>query len=273
MAYIYKITNNINSKVYIGQTIKSVSERFSQHQYTARKIIENPKLPQENRRFNMPIARAMAKHGIDNFFIEVVEECSLEQLDEKEIYWIHFFHSYDPQFGYNATLGGQLTRENVHISEANDIIKAFNEGKSIRELKEIFHHKDATILTLLRYYGAINDQTQLTNGRYISLPLQQLVIDLYKESHSIQSVADKTIFGVDMIKSILQSNGIAINRYLQIAQYDMNDNLIHVYNSQSEAGRMMAEQYHCSAKGAANHISECCRDKRKTAVGFKWSFY
>ena len=87
---IYKITNKLNGKPYIGQTTQKLKVRFRAH-----------------RRENTYIGRAMLKYGIENFMIEVVEECDTpEQLNEREIFWIAFFNCKRPN-GYNLTDGGE----------------------------------------------------------------------------------------------------------------------------------------------------------------------
>jgi len=278
LAYVYKITNTINNKVYIGQTTKSISERFSQHKYTAQRIVTDPNLPKDNRRFHMPIAIAMAKHGIENFNIEIVEECHPEQLDEKEIYWIQFYQSYDMKFGYNATLGGSLTKNYITKEKADEIIRKFNEGDSLHKLADYFHLGESTILILLRQYGEIGDQSELIGGRYIPYSQQQLVIDLYQKGNSLRSVAAKSAFGRDMVRSILTANDIRIRssselHTKEVAQYDLDDNLVAIHPSQSAAGRAMAEQYGYSAHAVANAISKCCINQRSNAYGFKWLFW
>ena len=98
MGYIYKITNLINQKIYIGKTIDSIYNRFSKHKYEA---IYHPER-------TSPLHAAIRKYGPDNFIIEKVEECNNEILSERERYWIKFYNSYeDKNVGYNATPGGE----------------------------------------------------------------------------------------------------------------------------------------------------------------------
>lgn len=92
MGYIYKITNNINGNVYIGQTTGTIEKRFNEHKRDAIKGCQ------------YALHRAMRKYGIDNFSIEEIEECLAEELNDREIYWISFYDSYYQ--GYNMTIGG-----------------------------------------------------------------------------------------------------------------------------------------------------------------------
>lgn len=76
MAYIYKITNKINGKVYIGKTIHSIETRWNQH------IYESKKQRYECR----PLYDAFNKYGIENFTIEEIDRCSANDASDYEIY-------------------------------------------------------------------------------------------------------------------------------------------------------------------------------------------
>lgn len=100
MGYIYKITNNINENIQIGQTNISVEERFKAHCYCS----FNHRQTKGKDEYYYPIHQAIRKYGVENFSVEILEECSQELLNQREIYWIKFYDSYHN--GYNATLGG-----------------------------------------------------------------------------------------------------------------------------------------------------------------------
>ena len=92
MSYIYKITNLVNGKSYIGATKKSLSDRWKYHLHDSKR----------ERSKNRPLYIAMNKYGIDNFNISVVEECEDDSvLFEREIYWIDYYDTY--RNGYNET--------------------------------------------------------------------------------------------------------------------------------------------------------------------------
>ena len=104
MAYIYLIKNNINGKCYVGKTLKSPKERFSEHLYDSYKPTEE----------NRPLYRAIKKYGKDNFSLHVLEECTDGLASEREIWYIKKLKTY--AHGYNATIGGdgkQLFDHNV----------------------------------------------------------------------------------------------------------------------------------------------------------------
>ena len=90
---IYKITNLINKKKYIGKSL-NIENRFSYHKnkYTYEKD------------FNKPLYRAFRKYGLENFSFEILEKCSKEDLNERERFWILYYNSHKE--GYNCTSGG-----------------------------------------------------------------------------------------------------------------------------------------------------------------------
>lgn len=92
MSFIYKITNLLNGKCYIGKTdIHTVQERFKEHVKDSKKYLERP------------LYRAFNKYGIENFKVEEIEQCNIEDSCEREKYWIEYYSSF--KNGYNATLG------------------------------------------------------------------------------------------------------------------------------------------------------------------------
>jgi len=92
---IYKITNKINQKVYIGQTTAKIEKRLSAHRCKSNK-------------HKSAITNSILKHGWDNFEVEVIETCStIEELNRKEIHWIIFYDSMNPDRGYNLRSGGE----------------------------------------------------------------------------------------------------------------------------------------------------------------------
>lgn len=93
LGFIYRITNKVNGKVYIGQTINSLKQRFHRHINSGGcKYLHN----------------AILRYGKENFVIEEIERISQDKLDEREIYWIKYYNSTDKKFGYNIYPGGNL---------------------------------------------------------------------------------------------------------------------------------------------------------------------
>ena len=86
--YIYKTTNLLNNKIYIGQHKSNI---FDESYHGSGKYLWN----------------SINKHGIENFKTELIKECfNKEELDFYEIYYIDYYNSRDKSIGYNITLGG-----------------------------------------------------------------------------------------------------------------------------------------------------------------------
>lgn len=96
---IYKITNQVNGKCYIGQSI-NIEKRWKQHRQQAFSV--------NSICYDSYFYRSIRKYGLENFIFEILEECLKEQLNEKEIFYIAKYHSDNPTFGYNLTPGGGL---------------------------------------------------------------------------------------------------------------------------------------------------------------------
>ena len=96
MTGIYKITNLINNKCYIGRA-KDINERWKVHRKRA--------FMPSDKEYDKYLYRAFRKYGLQNFKFEIAEICSEEQLDEKEREYIIKFHSNEEQYGYNCTSG------------------------------------------------------------------------------------------------------------------------------------------------------------------------
>jgi len=103
MAYIYSITNKINSKHYIGKTSKdNPYDRWKEHIYHSKHKENTVSYSSVD---SMPIIRAMRKYGVENFKFRVLEECKDDIVNERES---HYITEYDTYYkGYNATFGGE----------------------------------------------------------------------------------------------------------------------------------------------------------------------
>ena len=109
---IYGIKNLVNGKWYIGQSV-NIERRKPSH---------FARLKSGNHR-NPYLQRAYLKHGRDNFEFQVIEIVSEDTLDMRECFWIEFYKSTHPQYGYNLETGGNkckhLSKETkIKISEA-----------------------------------------------------------------------------------------------------------------------------------------------------------
>lgn len=132
--YIYKITNKINDKIYVGKTLSSIEKRFEEH--------KKDSLRKRNEK--RPLYDAMNKYGQDNFEVSLIEEVPIQQLAEREIYWINKLNSY--HYGYNATLGG----DGKQLYDYEAIVKDYLSGKLVKELAKEYECSIDTISKALK---------------------------------------------------------------------------------------------------------------------------
>jgi len=143
---IYKITNLVNGKVYIGQTIRTLKQRWWAHCCKLSKT-----------HGGCPILhRAIEKYGKENFKMEEIEQVDPTVLDEREIYWIRFYDSTNREKGYNLSTGGMsgATREFALTKEQEEeVIKLKLEGKSSEELSRMYGIDKGTVKNIFTRHG------------------------------------------------------------------------------------------------------------------------
>jgi hypothetical protein len=156
---IYKIQNNINNKVYIGQTTNDngFNGRYSYN------LEENT--------HNEHLKNSILKYGIDNFNIDKEFDIanSQEELDEKEIYWIEYYNSTNPKFGYNKKEGG-----NGGLLSAESKIKMSKTKQINRKSIEKIIIKNMKLYGKNKFYGF--NIANYSVDEYINVPLS-LIID------------------------------------------------------------------------------------------------
>ena len=106
--FVYKITNTVNDRVYVGLTAGPLRTRWVQHKCAA------------NTNVDKPLYRAMRKHGIDKFSIELLYTAtSLEDMRDAELRYIKELNAHAADGGYNLTDHGfQHGKANQPVGEA-----------------------------------------------------------------------------------------------------------------------------------------------------------
>lgn len=118
--YLYRVTNLINEKVYIGQSVNPQA-RWRRHKSDA-------KLGKDKKHF----ANAIRKYGVHNFVFEVIVQAkTLEDIDQAEIDCIKQYRSSDKNYGYNIALGGNGKR--IVSAQTRKKIALFMTGRKITE--------------------------------------------------------------------------------------------------------------------------------------------
>lgn len=170
MAYIYKITNLVNGKMYVGQTAFNLQYRLKQHFHDAKRGKQRP------------LCRAIRKYGEENFSIELIEETKF--LAEREIYWIQELNTYKK--GYNATKGG----EGRLLIEKEEILQLWEElGKCpIKELAALVEH-DYSYLCKLFIEWQIERPLQRKKQQKRVAQLDPITLEVISEFNSLADAA------------------------------------------------------------------------------------
>lgn len=122
--YIYRITNTVNNKIYIGQT-HNFKQRIYKHFFLARNGTKRH------------LYNAIRYYGEDKFKSEILEECSEEDASKREQYWIKFFKTTDKRYGYNKTDGGEMSNSwkyNTHKDHTRRLIGAKTKGHRVNRV-------------------------------------------------------------------------------------------------------------------------------------------
>ena len=172
MAYIYKIINNINQKIYIGKTSSTIEKRFKEHCNDSKK----------ERCEKRPLYDAMNKYGIENFTVEKVEEVENDEIaSEREIYWINKLRTYigfNDCNGYNATLGGDSKR----IYDYQIIAKKYLELKNQKETAKYFQCDIETVKKACQ-----ENNIEIISSQQIAKDAQKKCVKMYDlENNFIQ---------------------------------------------------------------------------------------
>lgn len=185
--WIYKITNIQNNKVYIGQTIRPVKNRFNRHINDALNHI-----------IDTHFARAIRKYGKDSFQIEVIDEAETqEELNQKERYWIQYYNSVKE--GYNETDAISKCGGNTYQSKTDEEMEVIKDkirqtkigaknpmARKIKRINVLTNDIDIfdTIISCAKACGIQNGKTSITtrlNGQIKSPYKKQWLFEYYDE--------------------------------------------------------------------------------------------
>lgn len=189
---IYIIKNTVNNKVYIGQTKDSLQKRFGKHLSSCEYVI----------------GKAIRKYGKDKFYIELLEEVDLENLNEREIFWINMFDSTNNKFGYNMSVGGSVTRKPRRF-DAKEIIDLFNAGMTVVKIAKHIKTDVSNITNILKE----NNIKYGVELQKVSEMVELGVIEDYTNLMPTMVVADKYNIRKGTVRRILNRNGIHIRNY------------------------------------------------------------
>lgn len=173
MAFIYQIVNDINDKVYVGKTERSIEHRFQQHCSDCNK----------KRCEKRPLYAAMRKYGIEHFHVELIEET--DNPEEREQYWIEQLNTY--KYRYNATKGG----DGKHYLDYDLIIKTYQELQSVIDTAKELNTCPQTVSLILKNNRVEINSVQEVQEKKFGKPVKMITKDdqFLKEFPSLNCAA------------------------------------------------------------------------------------
>lgn len=274
MGYIYKITNKVNKKVYIGQTRNPIKYRWQHHLYKGK----NPDKPDTD----YPLYRAMRKYGLGNFEISVVEEIDDDLLDERECYWIQQENSLTPN-GYNCDLGGKGVSRFNHEELLKYYLNEANENAS--ETARKFGCSLSTVLKILENEN-LEGQGKYQKIYQISLKDGSVIKEFNSLVEARQSLnIGKTQLWNAVNNKVKSAGGYAWCKIEDYKNFKLEEHIDSkkrkvyceekqiTFDSITEAAEWVKENNYSSAQlsGITSNIGRACRNKIK-AYKFSWSY-
>lgn len=300
MYQVYKITNVINKKNYIGITTRGLQNRWKEHLSVANN--------QNSKDYNALFKKAIRKYGIENFTIELLENCdSIEEMKQKEIFYIAKYNSYafaPNGWGYNSTLGGdglwgygvkpvvvinpltcELEEYYNSITEAEDFYgrgvleccKGYSKyhlrkiflyyddykNKTIEEIQNIVDNK-INIICQLDLKGNLIKEWDSTNELkkygYSQGNISSCCLGIRNQADGYQWCYRKNL--KEYLNKPVKINHTTARK---VNQYDLDGNFIRTWNSISEAANELKIQ--------SSKITCVCKGTRNKTGGFKWKYY
>ena len=252
MGYIYLITNKINGKQYVGQTLcNDINERWKKHKQTDKHSLGNY------------IYNAYKKYGIENFKFQIICICFDEDCNKYEKEYITKFKSIYPN-GYNLKEGGKNSHHHP------DTIKKLSDKLKGRKLSKEQIEKMRISMTGKKHSEEtkkkISEKTKIYRNNE---NIKKIYSEKFKGKKMSEDVKKR------MYENMSEENRINKNKNLlkgsqkmkkQVKQYTIDNILIKTFDSIAEASKETGSHY--------NTISKVCNNKKgyKTAGGFIWKF-
>lgn len=257
MGYVYKITNTITNKCYIGVTVQSDCNRRWRKHINCLKYKEGCPL----------LKKSMQKHGVENFKFEILIICFDEDVVKFEKEYIKRFNSQTPN-GYNILSGGQIGDGHVGFKHRPETIEKWK--VSIKKFKEAnpnhyetYRERHQAKLRTINFSECVKKSDKFqkamaerrANGITFSEETKKKISEGLKEYYKkSESNRDKNK-QINAIKKALSK---------PIAQYTKEGILVKEYPGIAEAGRTSGVKQ--------SNIKQTLYGNTKTAGGFVWKF-
>ena len=220
MYEIYLITNQINEKMYVGQSSRGICARLKNH------------ISKAQNTSGLSLHRAMRKYGYDRFSINLLATAKdQEELNRLEMFWIKILNTKVPN-GYNMTKGGETPQELSeeskekhrvshlgkraskyrHDLDNKELVSLYESGKSILEISKIVGANKKTVHSRLKNCGVRfrgpADRNPSNYSRYRKDVKDSSILDLFYKGWSYQKIGDRFGMFSSGIASRLQKLGI-----------------------------------------------------------------
>lgn len=246
---IYKITNKVNGKSYIGQTRYTIEFRWRQHQH---------------KKDNTYFHNAIHKYGIDNFSIEILEECDFRDLNSREIFYIAKYDTFNS--GYNLTIGGDGNRRLLLDNSYDEIRELYLSGFSSNKIAELYKVDKASIVKILKSLGVKIRSNKLNINHQEFLELKQD----YQSGYSIKELAKRYDCSPSGLKGLLIRNGVDLRiKYNILNDEKGQESLINDYLDGVMKLSEIQRKYHCSYNIFTKILSLHGIDKKGKGTHFK----
>ena len=282
MGYIYKITNILNQKSYIGKTIRDPEIRWNEHK-------------QDNKHPNLPLQRAFKKYGINSFSFEIIEEVKEELLDEREKYYIKKFNTYKQ--GYNATLGGEGgVTHTLPKEEIEKILILWKQKYTISQISKITGHSFSAIQNHIKKTGITNEQykkqIKLNKNKALkniklrekqnskkenkfTKEQEKIIFEDFNNFYSCTYISKKIKCSYKKLYNFLKNfyteeeivarSKIKTSLSKKYYKYTLDNIFIKEYKNREE----LKQDY---TESQIKVIQNCARGAKKNAYGYKWSY-
>lgn len=287
MIGIYKIENKVNGKIYIGQSV-NIENRWKQHMRELNKSSHK----------NQHLLSSWKKYGQENFEFSVICTCNSDELDEKEIYYIDLYKTYNYEYGYNMTIGGVGARYYYDTDLILNTYKSTNSVTKTSEILNIHEFKISEILSELnvreikspcRKIVGINSTNYSIQYEFNSIKEAYDYFDSTVTNQINKSIKDSKYTAFDCIwfdrdDYILHKDNLdkllSITKYKTTTKYDNSkeDDLTHNHKTKvicTTTGKIFdsvldgARYYGIKSE---NGICYCCSYKRNTCGGLSWMY-
>lgn len=274
---VYRITNIINGKSYIGQTIHSKEKRFSQHCSRSEGCVY--------------LNNAIVKYGRKNFKIAVLSRCgSIEEMNHREKYYIKLFDTLSPN-GYNLRSGGRKnslpsksTLEKMTFANKKKMENSETRRKISVSLKEYYvNNPNARFIHSLKIVNSYKNNSDLREKMSISRGGKPFLVLKKDTKEIVWKGINQAECGLSLnvnpanINACLKLKKKSCNGYIFRYENEANIPWHKTRSKKSVVNRDTGEKFKtvsCAAKKystCTSNISRAIRTKTK-AAGYNWEY-